>query len=73
MLLAIDLLMLHMHIKVVVRMLISKKITILKDWVHEDLKPDLTILFDLPIDVSLSRLKSNGNLDKFEKEEAGFS
>ena len=48
------------------------KITILKDWVHKDLKPDLTILFDLPIEVSLSRLKTNGNLDKFEKEAADF-
>jgi len=49
-----------------------KKITILKRWVHENLKPDLTVLFDLPINVSLSRLKSNGNLDKFEKESADF-
>lgn len=49
-----------------------KKINILKSWVHEGLKPDLTILFDLPTDVSLSRLKSDGNLDKFEKEEEGF-
>jgi len=44
----------------------------LKDWVHKDLQPDLTILFDLPIEVSLSRLKTNGNLDKFEKEKVGF-
>jgi dTMP kinase len=50
----------------------ASKITILKDWVHKDLQPDLTILFDLPIEVSLSRLKTNGNLDKFEKEKAGF-
>ena len=49
-----------------------KKITILKNWVHEGLTPDLTLLFDLPIDVSLSRLKSDGNLDKFEKEAADF-
>ena len=49
-----------------------KKITILKNWVHQDLKPDLTLLFDLPIDVSMSRLKSNGNLDKFEKESEDF-
>ena len=49
-----------------------EKITILKNWVHEDLKPDLTLLFDLPIDVSLSRLNSNGNLDKFEKEAEDF-
>jgi len=50
----------------------SEKITILKNWVHEDLKPDLTLLFDLPIDISLSRLNSDGNLDKFEKEAADF-
>ena len=50
----------------------EKKITQLKKWVHEDLKPDLTLLFDLPIHISLSRLKSNGNLDKFEKESADF-
>jgi dTMP kinase len=50
----------------------EKKITALKNWVHQDLKPDLTLLFDLPIDVSLSRLKSDGNLDKFEKEAADF-
>ena len=50
----------------------TKKITILKNWVHKDLKPDLTLLFDLPTDVSLSRLKSDGDLDKFEKEAAGF-
>ena len=49
-----------------------KKITILENWVHKDLKPDLTLLFDLPTDVSLSRLKSDGDLDKFEKEAAGF-
>jgi dTMP kinase len=48
------------------------KISILKKWVHQDLNPDLTILFDLPIEVSLMRLKSNGNLDKFEKESVGF-
>ena len=50
----------------------SSKITILKNWVHQDLMPDLTILFDLPIEVSMARLKNNGNLDKFEKEEEDF-
>lgn len=48
------------------------KITILKDWVHKDLKPDLTLLFDLPVEVSISRLKTNGNLDKFENEGISF-
>jgi len=50
----------------------TSKITILKDWVHKDLKPDLTILFDLPIEVSIARLNKVGNLDKFEKEKKSF-
>jgi len=49
-----------------------EKITILKDWVHKDLKPDLTLLFDLPVEISLSRLKKDGNLDKFESEKQAF-
>ncbi len=48
------------------------KITILKDWVHKDLIPDLTILFDLPIEVSMDRLSKVGDLDKFEREEKSF-
>ncbi len=48
------------------------KITILKEWVHKGLIPDLTILFDLPIDVSISRLNRTGDLDKFEREEKSF-
>jgi len=49
-----------------------EKITILKNWVHKDLKPDLTLLFDLPVEISLSRLKKDGNLDKFESEKEDF-
>jgi len=48
------------------------KITILKDWVHKDLIPDLTILFDLPVEVSMARLNKVGDLDKFEKKEKSF-
>ena len=50
----------------------TSKITILKDWVHKDLIPDLTILFDLPIEVSMDRLNKVGDLDKFEKKEKSF-
>ena len=44
----------------------------MKNWVHKDLKPDLTLLFDLPVEISLSRLKKDGNLDKFESEKQDF-
>ena len=39
---------------------------------HKDLRPDLTILFDLPIEVSIARLNKVGDLDKFEREEESF-
>lgn len=47
---------------------IYSKIEILEAWVHPDLKPDLTLLFDLPVEVSMERLRSNRAPDKFEKE-----
>ena len=35
-------------------------------------QPDLTLLFDLPVEISLSRVKARGKLDRFEKEELEF-
>jgi len=35
-------------------------------------QPDLTLLFDLPVETSLSRVKERGALDRFEKEELEF-
>ena len=35
-------------------------------------QPDLTLLFDLPVEISLSRVKARGELDRFEKEELEF-
>jgi len=35
-------------------------------------QPDLTLLFDLPVEISLSRVKERGALDRFEKEELEF-
>ena len=34
--------------------------------------PDLTILFDLPVEVALERAKRRANLDRFEKEPIDF-
>jgi dTMP kinase len=51
-------------------------IAALEQFVHGDCRPDLTILFDVPIAVSRERLDralANGrDLDKFEREERGF-
>ena len=34
--------------------------------------PDLTILFDLPVQIALERAKKRANLDRFEKEPIDF-
>lgn len=50
----------------------AEKIRQLETWVQGDLQPDLTLLFDVPVDVSLRRLKSAREPDKFERENTEF-
>ena len=44
----------------------------LEQLVHPDLTPDLTFLFDLDPDTAHSRISSERNLDKFEKQSSTF-
>lgn len=48
------------------------KLTQLEQWVHPDLQPDLTVFFDLPIEIARQRLNRDGNLDRFEQEQDAF-
>lgn len=48
------------------------KVEQLEDWVHGDLQPDLTLLFDVPVEVSVARLAGARSPDKFERESADF-
>ena len=48
------------------------KIKQLEKWVQGNLQPDLTILFDVPVEVSLKRLAAAREPDKFEREDAQF-
>jgi len=48
------------------------KINVLETWVQGDLQPDMTLLFDVPVAVSLERLALAGTPDKFEREGADF-
>ena len=51
------------------------KLEQLERWVHPDLQPDLTLLFDIPVEVARQRLLDNarpGNLDRFEQEHTEF-
>lgn len=51
----------------------KSKFLALEHWVHDHLHPDLTLLFDLPLDVARERIVlANRVLDKFEQERADF-
>ncbi len=49
------------------------RIQILENWVHGTLQPDLTLLFDLPLEVARERIAlTSRSLDRFEQEKADF-
>jgi dTMP kinase len=50
----------------------SERIAVLEDWVQGGFQPDMTILFDLPIDVGMQRAGQRGELDRFEQEDVSF-
>ena len=50
----------------------STKIKQLEKWVQGNLQPDLTLLFDVPVEISLQRLATAREPDKFEREDAKF-
>ncbi len=54
------------------RKLDLQKLDILEQWVHPHLQPDLTLLFDVPLEVARARLDATRALDKFELEQADF-
>lgn len=54
------------------RKLDLSKLAALEQWVHPHLQPDLTLLFDVPLEVARARLDATRTLDKFEQEKADF-
>ncbi len=48
------------------------RIAQLEDWVQGRLRPDLTLLLDLPVDVGMARVDQRGELDRFEREQQSF-
>jgi dTMP kinase len=48
------------------------KLEALEHWVHPALQPDLTLLYDVPLEVARQRLDATRTLDKFEREQADF-
>lgn len=54
------------------RGLAHERIAILEQFVQGDLRPDLTLVFDLPVEVGLARAAARGKLDRFEQEQQSF-
>ncbi|MDY7547831.1 dTMP kinase [Glaciimonas sp. Gout2] len=54
------------------RKLSLNKLDVLEQWVHPHLQPDLTLLFDVPLEVARARLDATRDLDRFEQEKATF-
>jgi dTMP kinase len=48
------------------------RLAMLEDWVHADLQPDLTLLFDLAPEIAAQRLASARMPDRFEREKTDF-
>ena len=49
------------------------KLQVLEHWVHDHLQPNLTLLFDLPLEVARERIAvASRDLDRFEQERADF-
>lgn len=49
-----------------------ERIATLEAFVLGDLEPDLTLVFDLPVEIGLARAARRGALDRFEREQRAF-
>ncbi|MCE0463583.1 MULTISPECIES: dTMP kinase [Pseudomonas] len=49
-----------------------ERIATLENFVQRELRPDLTLVFDLPVEIGLARASARGRLDRFELEGEAF-
>lgn len=54
------------------RGLASARIALLEDWVQGDLRPDVTLVLDVPIEIGMGRIGQRGAPDRFEQESREF-
>lgn len=49
-----------------------QRIAVLENWVQAELRPDLCLVFDVPVEIGLQRARGRAALDRFEQEQQGF-
>lgn len=54
------------------RLLGNDRIAVLEDWVQGSLRPDLTLVLDLPVTQGRARAGARSNPDRFEREQDAF-
>lgn len=54
------------------RQLGGDKVELLEKFVQQSLRPDLTIILDVPVELSAQRVRHRGELDRFETESSDF-
>ena len=50
----------------------AERIAVIEDWVQGDWRPDLTLLFDVPVEAGRQRAGQRSEPDRFERENDGF-
>ncbi len=50
----------------------EQRIEYLEQWIQCGLRPDLTLLFDAPVEVGMARVRNRGKPDRFETEHLEF-
>lgn len=50
----------------------TAEVEVLENWVQGSLRPDLTILLDVPLEVSVARIEGSRDKDRFEREDSDF-
>lgn len=54
------------------RQLGTEAISVLENLVQDSLRPDLTLLFDVPVEIGMARAGKRGELDRIESEQQDF-
>ncbi|WP_150303940.1 dTMP kinase [Pseudomonas saliphila] len=49
-----------------------QRIAALEEWVQGSVRPDLVVMFDVPVELGMARARARSQLDRFEQEQTAF-